>query len=282
MTESPHGGWRYRWHAVLLIQRRDLRSMVLGLGIYIVLSLSLLASALILRNYLNFIDESGLLVLSDPFRLPFFIVTLLFSLFLALSSVTTIAREKDQGTLEVLFYGPMDCFSYILGKYLAQISSYLVAAAIYVCCFALYAGLTNLIFPLSMTWVIVLSVLTISAIIAFGMFLSTLTGTARAALLLLLGVVLLFVVIQAGHELLANVSSQDRYYNPILFLKNVFSFLNRVANWLSPFSYLNQGMNAVRRGDGTPYLVMLLVSAIYAVVFLGLSMVTLERKGVRK
>lgn len=282
MNVSPHGSWRYRWHAALLIQRRDLRSMILGLSMYIVLSLSLLASALILRNYLNFVNESGLLVLSDAVRLPFLIFVFLFSLFLALSSVTTIAREKDQGTLEVLFYGPVDCFSYILSKYLAQISSYLVAVAIYVCCFVVYAGLTNLIFPLSMTWVIVLSVLTTSAVIAFGMFLSTLTGTARAALLLFLGVLLVFVVIQAGHELLASISPQGRYYDPILFLKNVFSFLNKVATWLSPLSYLNQGMNAVRRGSGTSYLVMLLVSAVYTVLFLGLSMATLERKGVRK
>lgn len=278
----PQGSLRYRWHAAFLIQRRDLGSIILGLSMYIVLSLSLLASALILRNYLNFVNESGLLVLSDPFRLPFLIVTFLFSLFLALSSVTTISREKDQGTLEVLFYGPVDCFSYILGKYLAQISSYLVAAAIYVCCFILYADLTNLIFPFSMTWVIILSVLTISAAIAFGIFLSTLTGTARAALLLFLGVVLVFVAIQAGHEVLANISPQGRYYNPILFLKNVFSFLNKVANWLSPFSYFNQGMNAVRRSSGISYLVMLLVSAVYSVAFLGLSMVTLERRGVRK
>lgn len=274
--------WRYRWRAAFLIQQRDLRSMVFGLGMYGVLGLSMLAATLILRNYLNFVNEKGLLVLSGAFTLPLFAAVFLSSLFLALSSVTTIARERDQGTMEVLFYGPVDGVSYILGKYLAHIVVYLMMVVVYGVGFVLYAGLTNFTFPPRLIWVLLLSILVTSDVVAFGMFLSTLSRTVRAALLLFLAIVLVFVVIQAGHTFLTTIPIQDRYYNPVLFLKNAFSFLNQVAGWLSPFSYLNQGLNAVGRGSGTTYLVMLVISAAYTVVFLGLSVVALERKGVRK
>jgi ABC-type transport system involved in multi-copper enzyme maturation permease subunit len=274
--------WRYRWHAARLIQRRDLRSTILGIGIYVVLSTALLASALILRNHLNFVDENGLLVLSGAFVVPLFTTIFLCSLFLALSSVATIAREKDQGTMQVLFYGPVDSLSYILGKYLAQMFTYLGAVVVFGGCFVLYAALTNFNFPFGMAAIILLSVLIASDLIAFGIFLSTLSSSVRGALMLFLGVVLVFGVIQAGHELLISLPSPSRYYNPLLFLKNVLAFLNDVAGWLSPFSYLNRGMSAVQRGSVISFLLVALISAGYTMVFLGLSMVTLERKGVRK
>lgn len=279
---SVREGWRFRRRAAQLILQRDLRSMIFGPGIYVVLSLSLAAAALIIRNSLNFVAENGLLVLASAFHLPLLVVILLTSLFLALSSVTMIAREREQGTMEVLFYGPVDRFSYILGKYLAHIVTYFVAVVIYGVCFVLFAGLTNLALPLSMIGIIILSVLTASGVIALGMFLSTLSSSARAALFLFLGIILVFIAIQVGHELLENISPQSRYYDPMLFLKSVVSFLLEVTNWVSPFAYLNQGMTAVERGSGTSYLLMSLISVIYAILFLGLSVVSLERKGVRR
>ena len=117
--------WRHRWHAALLIHRRDFRVMLFSWGPYLVLSLSLLAATLILRNYLNFVDANGLFMVSGVFNIPLFVVISLSAIFLAVSSVTTIARERDQGTMEALFYGPVDSFSYVLGKYLAQITTYL-------------------------------------------------------------------------------------------------------------------------------------------------------------
>ena len=60
--------------------------------------------------------KNGLLVLSGAFNFPLFAIIFFSATFLALSSVTTIARERDQGTMEALFYGPIDSTAYILGK----------------------------------------------------------------------------------------------------------------------------------------------------------------------
>jgi ABC-type transport system involved in multi-copper enzyme maturation permease subunit len=274
--------WGYRWHATLLIQRREWRSMIFSWGLYIALSLALLAAILILRNHLNFVGENGLLVVSGAFTLPLFAVTIVSSLFLALSSVTTIAREREQGTMEALFYGPIDAFSYVLGKYLAQIATYLVMVIFYGCCFLFYASLTNFAFSGAQYLVLLLSVLIASNFIVVGIFFSALSGKVRTALLLFLGLVLVFLAIELGRELVIATPLQGSYYNPVQFLQNVLSFLSQITAWLSPFSYLSLGMDAVRRGSTNAYLTILLISTAYTILFLGLSVVTLERKGVRK
>jgi len=276
-------GWNYRWHVTMLIQKRDFISMIFGRGVYIVLSLALLTAVLALRNSLSFIDENGLFVASGAFTFPLFVAIFLSSLFLALSSVATIARERDQGTMEALFYGPVDSLSYVLGKYLAQISLYVLMAIVYMAGFFLYATLTNFTFSLSLLWVILLSILVASDFIAVGIFLSTLSSKVRTAILLFLSVVLLFLAIEVGQEILLAIPVQGNgYYNPLLFAQNVLTFLNQIVAWLSPISYLNQGIEAIRRGHVTSYLIIFTISLIYTLIFLGLSVVTLERKGVRK
>jgi len=273
--------WQHRRHAAFLIHRRDLRAMLFGKGIYLVLSLALLVTVTLLRNYLNFVDENGLLVLSGAFNFPLFVIIFLSALFLALSSLATIAREREQGTMETLFYGPVDAVSYILGKYLAQMVTYLVMMVIYAVCFMIYALLTNFTFPLSVGWVVLLSILIASNIITFGIFISALSGGVRPAVLFFMGVVVILTALQFGQEILAVLPWSDDYYNPVLFLQNVLAAVNRLLSWLSPFSFLMQGMEAVRRGSMSTYLIVTLVSAIFTLVFLGLSVVALERKGVR-
>ena len=57
--------------------------------------------------------------------------------------------------------------------------------------------------------------------------------------------------------------------------------LYRLLSWLSPFSFLTQGMEAVRRDSVFTYLIVTLISIIFTFLFLGLSVVALEHKGVR-
>lgn len=274
--------WHYRWHAARLIQRRDLYAMLRGRGVYILLSLALLAAVLVLRNYLNFVDENGLLVNAGAFNFPLLAVVFLSAIFLALSSVASIARERDQGTMEALFYGPIDAIAYIGGTYLAQIITYLIMVLVYVVCFVIYAAFTNFALPVGLAWITLLSILVTSDVIAFGIFLSALSGRVRTAMLLFLSIMLVLIAIQFGQDILASVSLEERYYNPVLFLQNVLMGLNNVIGWLSPFSYLMRGMEAIRRGSSSLYILTSMTAVIFTVVFLALSVVTLERKGVRK
>ncbi|MCB9151990.1 MAG: ABC transporter permease [Caldilineaceae bacterium] len=277
-----NGNSRARWRAVRLIQQRELRTMLFGFGLYVVIALGLMAAILLLRNYLNFVQESGLLVMSGAFNFPLFAVIFLAAIYLAVSSVTTIARERDQGTMEVLFYGPVDSISYVLGKYLAQMATYLFMLLVFALCFGLFAGLTNFSFPGNVGWVVLLSILVVSDVVAFSIFLSAQSSSVRTALLLFLSILLGLMLIQFGREILSAIPVTGRYYNPMLFMQNVLVNLNSVARWVSPFSYLMQGMEAVRRGSMDVYALLAATSVLFSLLFLGLSVVLLERKGVRR
>lgn len=275
--------WRFRWHLARTIQQRDLRATVYGFGLYVTLSLAIAIAATVLRNHVRSVQDSGLVVFSNPFATPFFGAVVLSSIYLAITSTTAIARERDQGTLEVLFYGPVDAVAYLLGKYLAQMSVYALMVAGYLVAFALYAFVTNFAFDLNLLWAALLSATTASAVVAIGILLSTLNRSLRGAFFTLLTVVLAFLGVQLGHDYVSSlVSGLARgRYNPLLFLQTVFSWLDQIVNWLSPFAHLERGVDALLRGSVGEYLLVMGLSLLYAAVAFGLAVRTLRRKGVR-
>jgi len=109
-----------------------------------------------------------------------------------------------------------------------------------------------------------------------------LSGRVRTAMLFFLSMIVLLVLLQFGQQFLAAIPATSSYYSPVQFLQSVLDVINQVVGWLSPFSYLMQGMEAVRRASFNTYLLVVVVSIVFTLLFLGLSVVALERKGVRK
>ena len=118
------GRWRARLHAIGVIQRRDLNGMLFGPGLYLATALGMVGALIVVRDDLDAIARNRVLVLADAFTLPFFVASSVGMIFLALVAVATVAREKDAGTLETLFYGPVDHASYLLAKHLAQVAAF--------------------------------------------------------------------------------------------------------------------------------------------------------------
>src|SRR6185295_15202002 len=132
---------------VWVVARRDLLGMLYGPGLYIVVALGMAATLPIVAGYLDAVERSRVLILSDAFTLPFFVAATVAMLFLALASVATIARERDQGTLEVLFYGPVDLRSYVVAKHLAHLLAYLPIGLGLAVLLLAYSGMTGLRLP---------------------------------------------------------------------------------------------------------------------------------------
>lgn len=275
--------WRTRWHLALAVQRRDLHGTLHSFGLYVTLSAAIGVAATVLRNQMATVQEGGLRVLSHPFAASLFGAAVLFSVYLGLISTLSIARERDQGTLETLFYGPVDPEAYLLGKYLSQMSTYILMAAAYLAVLAAYALFTNFAFTASLLWAAILSTTTASAVAAGGILLSALNRSARGALFALLAVVAAFLTVQLGHDLVADLAAglpQNRP-NPLLFLQTLLTWLDIAANWLSPFAHLERGIDTLLRGSPGEYLLMAGLSLAYTVLGLGLAARTLRRKGVR-
>jgi ABC-type transport system involved in multi-copper enzyme maturation permease subunit len=203
----------------------------------------------------------------------------IYSLYMAVSAVASVARERQDKTLEVLFYGPVNERSFIAGKYLGRMIPYLLLAAatviyIFVISLALSSGSGADMVPL-----FVFSILLISCIISLGIMLSTLTGSVTGAIFILIAFMLgLFVL-----KVLGFILGMLPAFNPMLTLaKDVVTTLLNITQYISPVEYLGIGLDAAGSSDPMKYLLAFLYPAGYTSIMLLLSAVILKKKGVRR
>ncbi|RLT36463.1 MAG: hypothetical protein DWI57_14815 [Chloroflexi bacterium] len=201
-------------------------------------------------NNLAFLDENGLLVLTRPFFLPVFVCAVLLSLYLSLHATLHLVREREQGTLKVLFFGPVDGVSYLLGRLYSQTALFGIAAGVVLLWAVGLGWLTNLLVQVDLLVVLGLGLLTNGAVVAFGLLAGAWGRTARTALILFLLAVLLLLVAQFGEQALLQAASQANRQDPLLFLRGTLEALNGLLLWLSPFAQMSRGMDALLVGDG--------------------------------
>jgi ABC-type transport system involved in multi-copper enzyme maturation permease subunit len=247
---------------------------------YLAMSASLAAAALLLRNDIAFIQESGLGLMANPLMVPFFVAVLVASVFLAISSMTTIARERDQGTLETLFYGPVDEIAYILGKYLAQMGVFLVMMGGVLVIILAWAWAANLHVSGIMVWAILLASTCAGAIVGGGIMISVMATNVRNAIVIFVGIAGLFTVVQIGYNIVADVPVTT--YAPLLVVREVLGMVNRLFTVLSPFAYLDAGLDALVHRNDLEYALWLAMSASFALTTLFLAVIALKRRGVRR
>ena len=191
MRPEPRVPLDVTWSTLQTLQQRDLVVYVRSISTYIVAGLALLTSTLMIRSNLAYAsNNNGLIVVANPMTLPFFVTALILTAFLAVNACATVAREFDQGTVEVLFYGPVDAVSYVIAKFLAMASGYVLMLLVVVLNIVVDSWLTNLRLSSDILAGAVLSVFTSSASIAFGIWLATVMQRPRTAVLTLVGAML--------------------------------------------------------------------------------------------
>ncbi len=241
---------------------------------------SFIASSFILKNYLDSIQADNILISADPLNYPLFVSVIIISFYLAILSAISISREKDQGTLEVLFYGPVNSFTYILGKYIKDILTYLLMVVFLLIYFWGVSLLTNLGFSYGLLKTILVSIFSVSCIVSFGLFISSLTGKMRNSIIWLVGILALFLAIQIGQTILFGIPEENK--SPVLtYLEDTLSVVFQGINWISPFSYLTRGIDSVYLDNTLLYGLNILYSLAYSAILLLLSTFILKRKGVK-
>lgn len=273
MHLSDHG--RVAW----ALARRQVRATLLGPGPYLALSASMLCALLPVQSYADQLAELRVLVAVRPFDVPLLAAVIVVGGYLGLSSTVAIVRDYERGTLETLFFGPVKAQSYLTGHFLAQ---FILSAAI-LCCFGLYLTWMGAATRLALSWGLLVSLLaalwTSMAVIAFGILISTLVQRTRGAVLLFLLVIGLFAGIQVASMVLAALPAARSQWE-VGVVTMAVGGLDSVMRWLSPFSYLVDGLEAVDRGVGH-CLLALAQAAAYALACGGLAVLSFQRRGVR-
>ena len=266
----------------ITIHKRDLRIALFSPALHVVTTISILVGIVIIRNYLSYIESNGLYPMPDLFSFPFRWVIIVTGVYLAFSAVVAIARERESGTMELLFYGPVDNVSYVIGKYSAQFTLYCLLIVLYLICFLILSNIAGIHIPESFFMMMLLSLFTGAYLISVGIFVSTISKSVRSATLAFLTLIASALFIQTSQALLLSIAPESDYYNPVLLLQQLLAWIQTLLSWLSPFSYLNYGVDEMLRGNMIAFLRVIGLSTVFCLVFIVSSIIGLKIRGVRQ
>jgi len=274
------GSDAHRLNTIHQIAVRELRSTARGPGIYVVMTVSAIVAAVLLRSVVYAITQNGLMVIASPLNNPLYVSTAISATYLALLSALSISRERDQRTLEVLFYGPVDAWGYIGGKYVEQMAAFSVMAAWHLVYFFLASLITNFGMSSSFVLLLIMSVFVASCLVSFGIFISSLVKSARGAIILFVGLTVLFLASDAVYQVLNSLPGETS--GVLAWVRTAANWLDRVLEWISPFAYLRRGMDAVALQNAVRYGFGVLCSLVYSATLLCLSVWLFRRRGIRE
>lgn len=269
-----------RIRAARTVARRELGLSVTGVGASVAAAVALLAAGWIVSNDVSAIRASDLLVLEQPFRTSAAAAVLLVSMFIGVSAVVSVARERDRGTLEVLFYGPIDELSYIVGKLLGQLGGYVAILAVVIAGLLLLSFLTGFAMTGSVIAGLILSVAVAAQVVAFALLLSVLGGRVRSGVLLFIGVTVILVAITLGNQAVAALPIESAT-SAVIPVRDALAALQSVVAWISPYVALERTIDSIALGAWTTTTLVSVLCVGYAVIATLAAAALLRRRGVR-
>lgn len=269
-----------RWQNIRRIATQQPREALFGWGIYITAAVAVGISALLIFNAFRFVGESSLSVLAQPFLLPLQAALTMAMLFVAVEATLAIARPREQGTLQILFFAPVDESILIGGNFLAGLLVYIFFVLLTLPILLLLAWVTNFVIPTQLLWAIIPSLLVVGLTIAFGLFVSAAAPTARTAMLILVAVILVLLGLQSAYTALLNIPPTSSYYDALLFIRTILASLQTILSWFSPFRMLDVILTASINNDWVVLIRQLGIALGGTAVWLFAAIHMLRRKGV--
>ncbi len=269
-----------RWNAAQRIARQQARDTIFGWGFYVAAAIALLVAIVLVYNSVQFVGDTALNVVHRPFFLPLQVVTSVALLFVTIEAALAVARPREQGSLQVLFFAPVDGISLLTGNLLAGVIVYVLFLLLVLPPLLILAWVTNFVVPPALIGGLLPTVLIAAVTIAFGLVISTIAPSGRAAVLFLVAAMLALLAIQAGYAALLGLPPTSRFYDALLFLRVLLRNLQELLLYVSPFRLLDAALAAVLRADLVSLGRYLLVALLGTLAWLGVAVLAFRRRGV--
>jgi ABC-type transport system involved in multi-copper enzyme maturation permease subunit len=264
---------------IAVLARREAQAAVRGMGSYIALTVALLAASWLIAIDVKALETAGVLVRAEPLRAPLAMAILVLCAFFAVSAAVSTSRERENGTLEVLFYGPVSPAIYIAGKVAGQLVAYVAALPLLLVSFLVLSKITGFAMSPMVLASSLLSVVPAAAIISFAVMLSIGTSKVRSAVLLIVGVIALLIGVKIAYGLVALIPISDPS-SSLVALRDALLSLDTAFRWISPFAYLERVVDAGITGDWWKATVNSAIVFAGVVGLMGLAVARLRRHGV--
>lgn len=269
---------RLRIRSALRLARRELLAALHGPSLYVMVTVACLVAAVLIKSYLDYVDNNGTLVMSDPLKTPLLFAVVAMTGYLGLAAAAGLAGEREHGTLEVLFYGPVDAPTYIAGKMLGHLATYLLAIVVLGGFLGLSSLMTGMPLDGATLTLLAASVLPAACMIALGLLLAALVGRVRPALALTALALALLLLIDAGNQIAAAQPGDSLLGSAA----GLLSAASALTSWLSPFGYFWRASDGLGIGSAGDVLVDLGLALLYSVLLTLLAIMALRWRGVQR
>jgi ABC-type transport system involved in multi-copper enzyme maturation permease subunit len=267
-------------HTIGVLAGREFKMTMGSASTYTVLGLALGLAGWMLSNDVALVRSNGLLVHVAPFRGPLLGALLVLSFFLAVSAVLSVARDRDRGTLEVLFYGPIDEMTYLAGKLAGLLGAYGAIMPLLLAGLVVLSMFTRFEIGINLIAALALSIIPAAGIVAVGLLLSAAAKRVRSSILFFITAVGLFVGAAVSYSFVSRVPVEDPA-SPILPLRDALGAVDAVLSRISPFTYLEQIFDAADTGAWTAIGGSLALSLVGTIIAALLASLALRWRGVR-
>jgi hypothetical protein len=269
-----------RRNAIQRIARQQARETLYGWGLYATVAVAVLIAAVLVFNSVRFAGESGLNVVTQPFLLPLRFAIYLALLYVTVEAALAIARPREQGALQVLFFAPIDVPVLNIGYLLAGLMVFGLFLLLLIPSLLILAWVTNFVFPTNLLWGLAPSLFVAGVTIAFGLFISAAAPSGRSAVLLLVAALLILLAIQGIYAALLNIPPTSRFFDALLLLRLFLRNIQGLLAWVSPFHMLDTILAAALRADWLVVLRQVGIALIGTIFWLAASIGMLRRRGV--
>lgn len=274
--------WQVAARPTVSMIRLDLLSTLTALAPYAVVAVAAALAGFVLQNDLHRVQEDGLLVIGDPFAVSLYGGVLLLAVYLAASAAMAVAREREQGTVELLSYGPVSSLSYLLAKLTSHVLQYAFLLVLLLGSYLLLAVVTGLHLRGTTLLAIALSIGPAAAAVTLGLVVAALVRRVRPTIFAVLGLALGAVGLQVAREVLVRLPAPEFHVNPVLVLRWAAFAVSSITQWLLPFGYVDRELSVMLRGDLAGALGATVAAGAYAAVVLVLAAAGLDRTGIRQ
>jgi hypothetical protein len=271
---------RMRWRVMREVGKQEIRQAIFGWSLYVTTAVAVLLGTLLVFNTVRSVRDSGLEIVTRPFYVPLLVALSLATMYLAGWAALSIARPREQGSLRVLFFAPVDAVGLVGAHLLAALILYLVVALMTMPLMFVLSMLVNLPFSPYLVLGAAFSPLLVAPAFAIGLVISTIVPSGRSAALIFGLVLAVLLAVQLGSSALVQIPSTSRYYDALLFLRQSLGTVRGLLSWVSPIALLSDGLDAAYRASWAELITLCLAGAIGCVVWSALAIRTLDQRGV--
>jgi ABC-type transport system involved in multi-copper enzyme maturation permease subunit len=264
-----------------LLTRREAAMLLGHLPLYVALTAGLAVSSFLLQDQLDALRTDGPQGLADPLAGGLWAATLVVALFLGLSGAVSLARERERGTLEVLFYAPITTTTVVLARWGALVISYVAALVLTVPYFMAVALLSGFAFSTEFVTLMPLAVLLGAPPLALGVLVSCVARRVRGAVLVFMAIAAALLAVDLGERMTGAAATAGDQATAVSYGHLVLAAVAGALTWLSPFAYLSRLVDPLTTSSAGPYLRAAGGSVAYTAALLALAIAILRWRGVR-